>query len=75
MNRNQRERNRLNAAWLYDNTFICPECGGRGRHYLVANDYESATDAHMAGQYYLPVHGFYICANKYGPDGRRIQGA
>ncbi len=58
MNRKQRDKNRQNAKMLSNNAVICPECGERGKHYLVPP---------FAG--YAP---FWVCAKFYGADGRRL---
>ena len=68
MNRKQRDQNRANARRLEDNAVICPNCGERGKHYVV-----------MPGGFTLQhildgraPEGFWTCRELYGPDGRRI---
>jgi len=62
MNRKQREQNKENARWLEYNASICPECGERGKHFVV-----DPTPL-FGGDY----GGFWICGKFYGSDGRRI---
>ena len=67
MNRKQREKNRENAKMLEHHAVICPECGERGKHWIVTRHLSLAML--FAG---IPEEGFWTCAKFYGPDGRRI---
>ena len=67
MNKKQRMQNRENAAMLIDRATLCPECGGRGRHFIG----EPYTLQHMIDG--TQQAGFWTCAKFYGPDGRRLQ--
>jgi hypothetical protein len=69
MNRQQRMQNRFNARMLENNSVICPECGERGKHFVVMqgltlqgiiNGLDDST-------------GFWTCAKFYGEDGRRLE--
>ncbi len=62
MNRKQREQNKGNAYYLADNAVICPECGERGKHYIVD----------PAPWFGGDCGGFWTCKKFYGPDGRRL---
>ncbi|MGF6837000.1 hypothetical protein QF001_000867 [Paraburkholderia youngii] len=62
MNAKQREKNRRTAVWLSDQQ-RCPECGERGRHYLVV---PRSLPEILGG---VPS-GFWLCDKFYGEDGR-----
>ena len=62
MNKKQRMQNRENARRLEWNSHVCPECGERGKHYLV--DPVPRFGGDLSG---------WTCAKFYGPDGRRIE--
>ena len=54
MNRKQRESNRQNARYLYDNSFVCTECGERGRHF-IPSQYGIFADFWTCSKFYDPV--------------------
>ncbi len=61
MSAKQRHKNRRNAKMLADNAVICPECGERGRHWVVVPSFWFERDS----------GGFWVCPRLY-ENGRRI---
>ena len=62
MNKKQRNKNRANARMLAENSVICPECGERGKHWVVD----------PAPWFGGDFGGFWICEKFYGADGNRL---
>ena len=61
MNRKQRMQNRDNVRKLEYFSHVCPECGERGKHWLL--DPMPSIGGDCSG---------WTCKKFYGPDGRRI---
>jgi len=61
MNKKQRDKNRANAKKLEENSTVCPNCGERGKHWLVD----------PAPQFGGDLSG-WVCPKLYGNDGRRL---
>lgn len=58
-----REQQRKAKEKNYARNGICPECGGRGAHWVNAPGFTFGL---------VPAGGFWTCPKFYGPDGRRI---
>lgn len=73
MNKNKRNKNRLNAAVLSDNVrkihesnSVCPNCGMKGQYHWVGMPTSLEDIINNRS------NGFWICPKMYGPDGKRI---
>lgn len=73
MNKNKRNKNRLNAAVLADNVrrleeanSVCPNCSMKGKFHWVSMP--TSLEDIMNNR----SNGFWICPKMYGPDGKRI---
>ena len=69
MNRKQREKNRATARGLHFRIMRCDRCKQLGAHFVVTAPLTLADLIPGAPE---REHGFYICDDLYGPDGRRI---
>lgn len=67
MNRKQREKNKETASYVRSVAGTCPECGGRGKHWIsLPYSLQPLIDG-------IPPDGFWTCEKFYGEDGRRLE--
>lgn len=73
MNKNKRNKNRLNAAVLSDNArrieesnSVCPNCAMKGEYHWVS------MPTSLEDMLNNRSNGFWICPKMYGSDGKRI---